>query len=252
MKTQQPAESRNSEDKGFYIILVLCLAAIAVSAYILFWMPDSSSADVQTQTPIVQTMEPESEDPEPTDEPESDSQSQPKTAQTVAEPDSSALSASAQETDPTASETFGKAKETDDGFVLPVKNTGVLKVFSEDTLQYDVTMADWRVHKATDYAGAIGDRVYAIGSGTVTDVSQDPMYGNCVTLDLGQGLTCRYTGLSDKVKVKKDQAVKAGALIGAIGDSNLMESQMESHLHLEMYRDGQIIDPEEVLPQKEE
>lgn len=243
MKTQQPAESRKSEDKGFYIILVLCLAAIAVSAYVLFWTPDKP-VSVQNQPPISQVMQSDEPDEDIPDTPSETSQTS-QTASVV------------QQTEDTPkkedqnTQTLGKS-QTKGGLVLPVKNASVLKIFSEDTLQYDVTMGDWRVHKATDYAGKVGDRIYAVGDGTVTDVSQDPLYGNCVTLDLGSDLTCRYTGLSDKIKVKKGEAVKAGALIGAIGNSNQMESQMDSHLHLEMYRGGQMIDPEEVLPQKEE
>lgn len=238
--TQQPAQGRKSEDKGFYIILVLCLAAIAVSAYVLFWTPSDVPTDAQQEpvtTPVMQSSDNDADEPEPEETPSTTQTEPPKTQTPSTQP---------------SQETFGKSKDSDDALVLPIKHANVLKVFSQDTLQYDVTMGDWRVHQATDYAGAVGDRVYAVGSGTVSKVEKDALYGNCVTLKLANDLTCRYTGLSDKIKVKEGDAVKAGTLLGAIGNSNQMESEMDSHLHLEMYRGDQHIDPEEVLPQKEE
>lgn len=246
MKTQQPAQSRKFQDKGFYIILILCLAAIAVSAYVLFWMPDSSVMEENT-TPDTQVMQSEDQpkDETPT---QSDTETQPEN-QTKSQTSSVVQTQAKSDSDDSA-QTFGKSSDT--GYVLPVKNASVLKVFSNDTLQYDVTMGDWRVHEGTDYAGKLGDRVYAVGAGTVTDVTNDPMYGYTIALDLGNNLTCRYTGLNSKVKVKKGDTVKAGSLIGAIGDTNTMESKMDSHLHFEMYRNGQAIDPEEILPQEDE
>lgn len=37
-----------AEDKGFYIILVLCIAAIAISGYVLFFAPLSGGASMES------------------------------------------------------------------------------------------------------------------------------------------------------------------------------------------------------------
>ena len=45
-------------------------------------------------------------------------------------------------------------------------------------------------------------------------------------------------------------SVKAGDVIGGVGNTMLTECGLDPHLHLEVTKDGVKIDPESVIPQK--
>ena len=112
-------------------------------------------------------------------------------------------------------------------------------------LKYSKTTADWRTHRGTDFAAKQGTAVKAMADGTVTAVEKDPLYGNIITIE-HEGFTARYCGLSEKAVVRKGDHVKAGSPIGYIGvvPCEMLE---ETHLHLEILRDGQVSDPMTLL-----
>ena len=60
-------------------------------------------------------------------------------------------------------------------------------------------------------------------------------------------MTAYYCGLGEDLKVKAGQQVKQGDVLGAAGNSSVLEASEEPHLHLGMKRDGKWIDPAEVL-----
>lgn len=232
-----------AEDKGFYIILFLCIAAIAISAYVLFFSP-AASEPVTTpvyEPTITDDLQPVlgSEDDipvalQPDEEPAEEvlAQVPPETAAPVAQPEEPAEEVIAQPSAP--------------AFVRPV--AGEVKApFSGDELVYQATFGDWRAHVGADYSAELGSRVYAITDGTVADVFSDGLYGTCVTISHANDLQTVYKGLAENVKVKAGQSVKAGDVIGTVDDTNLAESADGPHLHVEAVQSGTRIDPETLL-----
>ena len=120
-------------------------------------------------------------------------------------------------------------------FVLPVNGT-IFAAFSGDELVYNKTMDDWRTHNGIDIRANRDNAVKAATDGTVTAVYADGMLGNVIEIDNGK-YTVRYCGLGDNLLCKKGDVVKQGDSIGVVGEVPL-ESSEESHIHLEILKDG--------------
>lgn len=229
------------EDKGFYIILFLCVAAIGISGYVLFFTPKSPSTELLDTAIYEPTIVPSDYAPVVGDE--GDIPLDPSTEkETVKQED--APSETKEEQPQNDAKTT--AKTSTPVFVQPVSGKLVVP-FSADELVYQPTFADWRVHSGADYAANIGDRVYAITDGTVADVYTDPLKGPCVRLKHADGVETLYVGLGDKLKVKAGQTVKSGDVIGVVDNTNQTESAQDPHIHVEAFQNEKPIDPETLL-----
>ncbi len=129
-------------------------------------------------------------------------------------------------------------------FVLPVNGT-IFAAFSGDELVYNKTMDDWRTHNGIDIRANRDNAVKAATDGTVTAIYADGMLGNVIEIDNGK-YTVRYCGLGDNLLCKKGDVVKQGDSIGVVGEVPL-ESSEESHIHLEILKDGVWQDPDNYL-----
>jgi murein DD-endopeptidase MepM/ murein hydrolase activator NlpD len=98
-------------------------------------------------------------------------------------------------------------------------------------------------HPGLDISAEKGDPVYATADGKVVNASAAGNYGNLVVLDHGYGLETRYGHLS-AFKVKLDQTVKRGDLLGLVGSTGRATN---SHLHYEVRANGRILNPLQLL-----
>lgn len=126
-------------------------------------------------------------------------------------------------------------------------NGQIIQEFSGDELIKNQTTGAWQTHNGMDIAASPGDEVKAMYDGTVTDVTEDPLWGVTVVIDHGEGITARYCGLNKGLTVTKDDKVSAQDVIGALGDTMDIESAMESHLHFEILKNGDYVDPLEFI-----
>ena len=85
--------------------------------------------------------------------------------------------------------------------------------------------------------------VLATYDGTVTNVSTDEILGNVVEITHNPNLKTVYYSLGE-VTVKKDDVVNCGDIIGKSGD-NLLEGEKDNSLLVEVYYNGNTIDPED-------
>lgn len=133
-------------------------------------------------------------------------------------------------------------------FSVPVDNF-VIKEFSMEVPVFSSTMNDYRVHNGVDIACSVGTPVLAAADGEVCEVTNDPLMGVTVGIRHSGGALTRYRGLSeDSVKlVKNGDAVKRGQVIGASGETALIESAEEDHLHFELLIHGEPADPCEYM-----
>ena len=92
-----------------------------------------------------------------------------------------------------------------------------------------------------------GEPVKAMNKGTVTKIWDDPLWGNCMTIDHGNGIVGHYYNLSKEMSVKEGDEVNAGEVIGAVGDTAQAEAAELSHLHFGLKKNGQWIDPIEFI-----
>ena len=98
-----------------------------------------------------------------------------------------------------------------------------------------------KLHKGIDFKTPIGTPVYATASGQIKD-SKDlhANYGNTIIIKHDETYTTLYAHLS-KLNVKPGQKVQKGDLIGYSGNSG---ASTGPHLHYEVRKNGESVDPE--------
>ncbi|MFV0591550.1 MAG: M23 family metallopeptidase [Draconibacterium sp.] len=95
-----------------------------------------------------------------------------------------------------------------------------------------------RFHSGIDFL-ARSDTVFAILSGIVTQQTESPGYGKCISLFLGKQYECLYAHLSQSF-VKKGDFVSPGQAIGITGNTGLSTGE---HLHFSVTNAGKPVDP---------
>jgi murein DD-endopeptidase MepM/ murein hydrolase activator NlpD len=101
-------------------------------------------------------------------------------------------------------------------------------------------------HPGIDIAVPIGSAVRAAGGGAVLQTGEEAEYGLFVLLDHPGGFQTMYGHLS-RATVAAGQAVDAGQVIGLSGNSGRSSAP---HLHFEIRRDGQPIDPRTLVKEQ--
>jgi len=100
-----------------------------------------------------------------------------------------------------------------------------------------------KFHRGVDYVAKMNTEVLAIGAGTVRVVKNDftpgKGYGRYIIIDHEEGFSSLYAQLNSS-NVKEGENVKSGAVIGLVGSSGISTGP---HLHLELKKDGQHVDP---------
>lgn len=99
-------------------------------------------------------------------------------------------------------------------------------------------------HYGIDMASQRGTDVYAAAPGVVEYAGCAPGYGNTIVIVHDKVYKTRYAHL-DEIHVTKNQRVKQGTTIGAVGDTGFTISQGQdgSHLHFELYEHGKQVNP---------
>ena len=220
------------ETKGFYLVLSMCVIAVAVAGYTLFG-GDDSTGNVVNSEDVLQEEELEISDPslknEKDENPETDQTQDNMETQNPDQSDSDDQAVN------------NPVKVPEPTHTKPVKGA-VIRDFSGDVLVKDETMGDWRTHNGTDFACKKNEDVIAFAAGTVTTVEERGLYGLCITIDHGNGVISTVAGLS-AAKVKSGSKVTCGQVIGTCAGNLEAESAQESHVHLEVTKAGKYIDP---------
>lgn len=266
--------------KGFYIALAVCLIGAGAAAWVSVDKTISSMdksplaetppAQTETSQPAEQKLDnvakeapgttaplpTESADltaepdplvvPQEADAPVTDVPMTAGEDSTASSPDASPSSAQASASDPQSEPTMQSEPQEQpqaspaSSFALPV-NAEVMAGFSGDTLVKNVTLNDWRTHNGVDLKAPAGTEVLASCGGTVTSVSNDPLWGNVVEITSGNRVIT-YSGLGDSIPVNVNDIVTDGQLIGEIGQIPC-ELNLEPHLHFTVKEDGKFVDP---------
>lgn len=225
------------EGKGFYIVLALCLAAIGLSGWFLF----SSLTGEQEEQPVGGTAS-ITVTPAPTPV----ATVTPVKPTVTATPRPTATVPAVAATPSATVQPTPTPKSAPTSLTWPVQGE-VLTNYSVETLAYDVTMADWRTHAGVDIAAAAGTEVRAPASGVVVEVTEDVMLGTTVVIDHGGDLTTTCANLASVPTVEVGDEVTVGDIIGSVGNTAIAESALASHLHFSVEREGQSVDPMELL-----
>ncbi|HHW03955.1 MAG TPA: M23 family metallopeptidase [Thermoanaerobacterales bacterium] len=125
----------------------------------------------------------------------------------------------------------------------------VIADYAVDKLIYSKTLEQWNSHGGIDIAAEEGTPVKAAMDGTVAEVRKsDPRLGVVVIIDHGGDVRTLYANLSSDKLVQKGKYVKKGQIIGAVGRTAPYEIEDPPHLHFEVLKGGENIDPQQYLP----
>lgn len=124
--------------------------------------------------------------------------------------------------------------------IQPVKNEDLRHMASGFGYRSDPFTKIRKFHAGMDFSAKTGTPIYATGDGVVARADNTATgYGNHIVIKHGYGYETLYAHLS-KYKVKKGEKVKRGDVIGYVGSTGRSEAP---HLHYEVHKNGQVINP---------
>ena len=124
--------------------------------------------------------------------------------------------------------------------IQPVRNKDLRKMVSGFGWRIDPVYGTRKMHWGLDFTGNTGTEIFATGGGIVEEVKTSNWgYGREVVINHGYGYKTRYAHLS-AFKVKEGDKVKRGDVIGLMGNTG---KSTGTHLHYEVEKDGQKVNP---------
>ncbi|MDG1714783.1 M23 family metallopeptidase [Lacinutrix sp.] len=124
--------------------------------------------------------------------------------------------------------------------IQPVNNEDLTRMASGFGMRTDPFNKTRKMHWGMDFTAPRGTPIYAAGDGVVERAdSNSTGYGNHIRIDHGYGYVSLYAHLY-KYNIGKNQKVKRGDLIGFVGSTGRSEAP---HLHYEIFKDGERINP---------
>lgn len=137
-----------------------------------------------------------------------------------------------------------KTNETKDPIFQKPVTGEIVKEFAKDKLVYSNTLGEWITHMGIDIKADKTTVVKASAEGTIKSIKNDPRYGLTVVIEHANGFTSVYSNLLTAEFVIEGEKVKQGQTIGTVGTTATFEISDEAHLHFEIKKDGENLDPE--------
>ena len=119
---------------------------------------------------------------------------------------------------------------------LPAVNNVVTCVYGMRT--HPITGV-YKLHTGVDLRAGSGTTIYAANKGKVITSTYNTAYGNYVVIDHGGGVATLYAHMTKRL-VSVGDTVKQGQKIGTVGSTGYSTGP---HLHFEIIKDGDYIDP---------
>lgn len=136
-----------------------------------------------------------------------------------------------------------ETKLEDPKFKRPVAGE-IIREFAKDKLVYSNTLQEWVTHNGIDIKAEKTTVIKASEEGTIKSIKNDPRYGLTVVIEHNNGFTSVYSNLLTAEFVVEGEKVKQGQTIGTVGNTATFEITDEAHLHFEITKDGEYLDPE--------
>lgn len=128
-------------------------------------------------------------------------------------------------------------------FTMPVDGE-IVKHYGKDKLIYSDTLKEWTTHFGIDIKADKTAVVKSSSDGIVKSIKNDPRYGLTIVVEHQNGFSSVYSNLLSSEFVIVGEEVKSGQTLGTVGNSATFEILDDSHLHFEILKDGNSIDPE--------
>lgn len=124
--------------------------------------------------------------------------------------------------------------------IQPIANQELTRLASGFGIRMHPILKVRKLHTGLDYSAPRGTPIYATGDGKIVTVRTNfGGYGKEVEIDHGYGFVTKYAHM-ESFNVKQGQKVKRGECIGYVGNTGRSTAP---HLHYEIIKDGQKINP---------
>ncbi len=133
-------------------------------------------------------------------------------------------------------EASGVGRSRGGRFAQPVSYARISSGFG---MRFHPLLGYTRLHRGVDFAAPYGAPIRAVSDGNVTLAGWAGGHGNQVRLSHGGALGTSYSHMS-RIAVKPGARVVQGQVIGYVGSTGLSTGP---HLHFEVYRSGQVVNP---------
>lgn len=127
-------------------------------------------------------------------------------------------------------------------FVKPTEGE-IICEYAKDNLVYSETLKEWITHTAIDIKADKTSVIKTAADGVVKSIVNDPRYGLTIVIEHDEGYETVYSNLLTAEFVVEGEEVTQGQTIGTAGTTAAFESEMECHLHFELLKDGEYLDP---------
>ena len=145
-------------------------------------------------------------------------------------------------TDSTSTQENKTEKTEEVKFDSPIKGE-ILREFAPDSLVYSDTLEEWITHNGIDIKADKTAVVTSAAKGTVFAIKNDPRYGVTVIVSHDGGYQTVYANLLTAEFVVEGEEIEAGQTIGTVGNTATFEIADDYHLHFELIRDGEYLNP---------
>ena len=129
----------------------------------------------------------------------------------------------------------------EDGLVWPIVGD-VLINYSMDKTIYFPTLQQYKYNPAIVIAATQGESISAAANGRVTSVGYDPVIGNTVVMDLGNGYELTY-GQLENIIVSEGSFVRVGDGIGTVASPTKYYSLEGTNVYFKLTKDGEPVNP---------
>ncbi len=153
---------------------------------------------------------------------------------------------------PDVSDTNGEGDNDDEqvsglpeGMISPLETVTVLNDYG---FYHNKTLNAYYQHSGVDFTATAGTNVLAVESGVIESVYKDDiLVGTEIVINHGNGLKSVYCYVTESEGLKAGDSVKKGDVIGVVAEANGKEYKDGAHLHFEIVKEGNHVDPASYL-----
>jgi murein DD-endopeptidase MepM/ murein hydrolase activator NlpD len=138
---------------------------------------------------------------------------------------------------------------TPEGMIAPVEKVAVM---NEHGFYHNKTLNSYYEHKGVDFATEVGASVFAVEKGVVESIfTGDVLTGTEIVIAHEDGLKSVYRFIEQAEHLKVGDKVEKGQVIATVAEANGNEYKDGAHLHFEVLKGGESIDPSVYLTMEE-
>ena len=138
---------------------------------------------------------------------------------------------------------------TPEGMIMPV---GTVMLGSDYGFYYNQTLNSYYEHAGVDFMATACTEVFAAEDGTIESIYKDDLLsGTEIVVNHGNGLKNLYRFVTEAEGLKVGRKVKKGDVIATVAEANGDEYKDGAHLHFEVLKNNQSVDPATYLTLEE-